>query len=141
MNKLENKFGKMNLTYGNKQMYLDVEIFIVDKKVLNIMKVCLLESIAVYGEPINSSAKSPSRRNLLVVDEEAEMLDDHKKVIFHKYIHSMIDKPRFLFIRNFLRCPFMYMLHTYLTLMPEDMQEAVWSSETERCTRVVIYSI
>ena len=82
-----------------------MEILIVDKKVHITMKSYLLESIAAYGEPINSLAISPSRRNLMVVDEEAEMLDDNKKAIFRWLSYCMsLNKLVWTYIQQYFFC-------------------------------------
>ena len=62
MEKLEDKFGKMNITYGPKQEYLGMDLDIKNGTVHISMKLYLEEAIKAYGELgcKNSCHKNPS---------------------------------------------------------------------------------
>ena len=87
---LEEKFGKMNVTRGNKHIYLGLEIELRDGKVYISMKGYLEEAIQDFGEPIDGGATSPAAKNLMVVNADAERLDKTRQDKFHSIVQKLL---------------------------------------------------
>ena len=110
---LETQFGKMDVTYGNDQTYLGMDLKIRDKKVYISMKGYLEDSIAAFSEAINSAAKTPATRHLMVV-EDAELLNEEKATIFHHIVAKLLHvakrarldiQPAIVFLSTRVKCP------------------------------------
>ena len=54
------------------------------------MKSYLEEAITVYGEPINSAAKSPATRNLTEIDKESPLLSKEDTERFHHIVAKLL---------------------------------------------------
>ena len=80
----------MNVTRGNKHIYLGLEIEIRDGKVYISMKGYLEEAIADFGEPILGSATTPAAKNLMEVNEDAAKLDTHRAEKFHSIVQKLL---------------------------------------------------
>ena len=87
---LEEKFGKMNVTRGNKHIYLGLEIEIRDRKVFISMKGYLEEAICDFGEEITGSATSPACKSLMTVNKEAKTLDKECSDRFHSIVQKLL---------------------------------------------------
>ena len=61
--KIENKFDKMTITHGNKQMYLGMQLEIRDKKVNLQMLEFQQDCIDYFSEEIDKSAKTPATKS------------------------------------------------------------------------------
>ena len=90
MDKLENRFGKMSITYGAEQQYLGMDLLIKDGVVRIMMKSYLEEAIKAFEEPINSAAKSPSTRTLHEIDENSPLLTKDETEKFHHIVAKLL---------------------------------------------------
>ena len=90
MTKLEATFGKMNITYGEKQEYLGMDLNIKNGIVKILMKPYLEEAIKAYGEPINSAAKTPATRTLFDINPESSQLSKSQAETFHHIVAKLL---------------------------------------------------
>ena len=87
---LEEKFGKMNVTRGNKHIYLGLEIEIRDGKVFISMKGYIEEAILDFGEPVSGKAATPAAKNLMEVNEDGDRLDKARSEKFHSIVQKLL---------------------------------------------------
>ena len=94
---LEERFGKMTVTRGDKHDFLGTHLrHHRDKKMVeNDMSQHIKEAISDFGEPLKS-VKTPARSDLLHVDPNAKQLPIKKKKLFH----SIVMKLMFVAIRS-----------------------------------------
>ena len=81
---LENKFGKLNPTYGNKQEYLGMKITIDDSRRLHIdMRDQICEVLDDFSESIAGNVSTPAAKHLMDVDPNSVPLYKAKADEFH----------------------------------------------------------
>ena len=81
---LENKFGKLNPTYGNKQEYLGMKIIIDDSRRLHIdMRDQICEVLDDFSESIAGNVSTPAAKHLMDVDPNSVPLYKTKADEFH----------------------------------------------------------
>ena len=90
INELEDEFGTMNVNYGEKHTYLGMDLTVKDGKMSVSMKGYLEEAIAAYKEKMNTSAKTPSTKALLEIDEEAEPLPSDRADLVHHIVAKLL---------------------------------------------------
>jgi len=79
---IEDKFGSMNVSRGLKHTYLGINFEIKNGKVEILMREYLQECIDAYGEAINTNAATPANKDLFVVNEKSERLDERRNKLF-----------------------------------------------------------
>ena len=94
IDQLSKKFGKLtvNKVKPNKPFdFLGMNVTLREDKKFEIeMKDQLREAISWFGEEITIKPTSPAGRNLFVVDEESELLDDEKSETFHSTVAKLL---------------------------------------------------
>lgn len=114
--KLESKFGKMEVSFGDEHTFLGMKIKYNRKKrtVTIDMKEYLLEAIEESGMDITRNAMTPAKPNLYIINEESELLNEDKKERFHSVVaklcyiaeRSRLDiKPAMSFLRTRVQKP------------------------------------
>jgi len=87
---LEEEFGVMNVSRGNKHTYLGMNIEIKDKKVHIMMRDYLQEAIDAYGEAITTNATTPATRALMEIDQDSKLLEKRRADIFHHIVAKLL---------------------------------------------------
>ena len=87
---LEGHFGKMTVKRGKDHEYLGMQIEIKDRKVHIKMDEYLRECLKDFGEAINGSAKTPATKDIFVVNEKEQKLDEEKKKKFHSITAKLL---------------------------------------------------
>ena len=85
ISQMEKHFGPLHPTYGHNQQYLGMKISIDEQKYLHIDtrdQVCKI--IDDFCEPINGSVSTPAQKNLMELNEDAEILNKSKKLLYLK---------------------------------------------------------
>ena len=81
---LNNYFGDLIITRGNKYNFFGMNITIPDNKNIDIdMKYQLFETIDMLQDKINGAFSSPARQHIIHINEDAGGLDEIKYNIFH----------------------------------------------------------
>ncbi|GFH55456.1 hypothetical protein CTEN210_11932 [Chaetoceros tenuissimus] len=114
--KLESKFGKMEVSFGDEHTFLGMKIKYNRKRrtVTVDMKEYLLEAIEESGMDITRNAMTPAKPNLYIINEKSEPLNEDKKERFHSVVaklcyiaeRSRLDiKPAMSFLRTRVQKP------------------------------------
>lgn len=116
ISKIEDKFGKMEVTYGDEHTFLGMKLkYNRKRKTVTVdMKEYALEAIEESGMDITRNANTPAKANLYIIDENAELLNEDKKERFHSVVaklcyiaeRSRLDiKPAMSFLRTRVQKP------------------------------------
>ena len=88
---IEESFGDVSAVRGDKHTFLGMNMtFTKDKKIHIKMKEHLQEAIDAFPEDINAEVTSPVGRYLMLVNEDAEKLDQHRADIFHSITAKLL---------------------------------------------------
>ena len=88
---IQSKFsGELVVTTGKEHTYLGIDIkFTEEGTIQTRMKEYIMEGIAVFesfGEDVSGGASTPAQRDLFIVDETSERLDDARSDAFHHIV-------------------------------------------------------
>jgi len=91
INMLENKFGKMKVTRGDKHNFLGMALtFHKDRGIVeNNMSGYISEAITDFGEELKA-VTTPARSDLFNVDETAKRLPKPKQKLFHSIVMKLM---------------------------------------------------
>ena len=87
---IEDKFGTMTVTNGNKQTYLGMNFVIKNKQVHICMSTYLTECIDAFGEPIKKKATTPATKHLMDIDQTSPKLKEKQKDVFHHIVQKLL---------------------------------------------------
>ena len=88
--KIEEKFGKMQVSRGKKHNFLGIDIeFPGDKTVKISMVPYLKEAIEEFGETVEGTVGSSGAKNLFEVNERSPPLTEDKKKVFHSIVAKL----------------------------------------------------
>jgi hypothetical protein len=83
MEKIEERFGKMTVMPGKKDIFWGMYISYLDNGTAEIrMAEYLKEAIKEFGETISRSAATPTKRDLFEINEDSATLDKTRSEIF-----------------------------------------------------------
>jgi hypothetical protein len=89
--KIEERFGKMTVTRGNKHVFLGMDLEFHENGTASIkMKDYIKESIIEFGETISRSAATPAKRDLFEINEESAALTNKGKDTFHSVVAKLL---------------------------------------------------
>lgn len=84
MKDLENHFGELDVTYGNNQEYLGMNISIKDRKLVIDMEPQIDKLVSFFDEDITNTVLSPANKNLMNIDKDSPELSTSRKENFHR---------------------------------------------------------
>jgi hypothetical protein len=91
INMIEDKYGKMTVTRGNKHIYLGMDIeFIGNGEVTILMKDYITEAIDVFPEDCGEACTSPGTTGLFHVDEKAKLLPEPERKLLHSLVAKLL---------------------------------------------------
>jgi hypothetical protein len=89
--RIEERFGKIVVTWGKKHVFLDMGIEFHDNGTASIkMKDYIKEAIRDFGEDITTTATSPARKNLFEIDETSGKLTGDDRDTFHSVVAKLL---------------------------------------------------
>jgi hypothetical protein len=89
--KIEERFGKMTVTRGNKHVFLGMNLEFHENGTASIkMKDYIKESITEFGETISRSAATPAKRGMFEINEESAALTNKGKDTFHSVVAKLL---------------------------------------------------
>jgi hypothetical protein len=89
--RIEERFGKIVVTWGKKHVFLDMGIEFHDNGTASIkMKDYIKEAIRDFGEDITTTATSPARKNLFEIDETSGALTGDDRDTFHSVVAKLL---------------------------------------------------
>jgi hypothetical protein len=92
LDKVKDHFGELVISRGDEHTLLGMHIKLNrEKKQVEIEMIDQLkEAIELFGEDVDERVTSPATKNLFVVDEKSEQLNDAKSEIFHSVVAKLL---------------------------------------------------
>jgi hypothetical protein len=89
--KIEERFGKMTVTRGKEHVFLGMKFVFKENETVKVsMRSYLKESIAESNLQINKVAPTPSRRDLLEVNNSSLLLSKEEAEVFHSVVAKLL---------------------------------------------------
>ena len=91
INALEEKFGEMSKSFGNKHEFLGMEIFFPGDGIVSIgMDQYVKEAIEEFDLVVAKIAKSPARRTLFQLNNTSPLLNEKERENFHSVVARLL---------------------------------------------------
>jgi len=90
VNKLEEHFGKLEVSRGREHDFLGMRIKFVANEVHISMKDYIWETIDMFPEPTNMKVTSPAKKDLNEINNKAEKLTKNKRELYHSIVAKLL---------------------------------------------------
>jgi len=90
INKLEEHFGKLEVSRGREHDFLGMRIKFVGNEVYISMKDYLREAIDMFPELTNMKITWPAKKDLNEIDNKAEKLTKNKRELYHSIVTKLL---------------------------------------------------
>ena len=88
--KIEERFGKMVVTRGEKHNFVGMDIEFKDNGTVEIlMKEYIKECFVAFGEKVDKVVNTPAKHSLFVVDESVD-LNEERRDVFHHIVAKLL---------------------------------------------------
>ena len=95
--KIEEHYGKMTVTHGNKHTYVGMDIYFPGNREVKISMIDYLkECIIALGEDCSAAANTPAGSRIFDSDPDGTLLNENKR----KTLHSIVAKLLFVAMRS-----------------------------------------